>query len=90
MRRWLRESRNRLRDELREKPAWLLELREIGVFRSMCANVRTRGHEVHVSQKLETFRNSRNSRNHAPSRPAHAQPVAQLEQPHIIIIRSEK
>lgn len=90
MRRWLRDSRNRLRDELREKPAQLLELREIGVFRSMCAHVRTRGHRMYVSQKLETFRNSRNSRNHAPFQPAHAQPVAQLAQPHLIIIRREK
>jgi hypothetical protein len=68
--------------ELREKPAWLLELREIAVFRSMCAHTRVRGHGLHVSQKLETSRNSRNSRNHAPSRAGVAQPVAQLAQPH--------
>jgi hypothetical protein len=87
MRRWLRESRNRLREELREKPAQLLELREIGRFSPMCAR---EAHRLHVSSKLETFRNSRNSSNHAGYQGTHAQPVAQLAQPHHLTFRMDE
>lgn len=79
MRRWLRDSRNRLREELREKPAQLLELREIVCFSPMCAR---EAHRLHVSPNRETFRNSRNSSNHAGYTGTLAQPVAKLAQPH--------
>jgi hypothetical protein len=87
MRRQLRESRNQLREELREKPAQLLELREIGVFLPMRAR---EGTVVAFSANPKPSRNSRNSRNHAPSRAGVAQPVAQPAQPHHTITRGMK
>lgn len=69
------ELRERLRERLRGKPAWLRELREF------LPRAHVREMQMSLSRKPINLPLPRNSRNCAGLRAIHAQPLAQLAQP---------